>query len=183
MILKTPIVVNGFAGPGTGKSTIAAETFAKLKWQGVLCELVTEYAKDKVWEGHMNILENQFYVFAKQLQRLLRLQGKVDVILTDSPIIMSIVYNVNGPHLNAAMIEEFRKWDNLNYLFTRTKPYVQSGRYQNFDGAVQIDGKIKAMLDEYDVSYRNIAADITTSDTIVEEILRTLKSRQLVTSV
>ena len=47
--MKT-VVINLFGGPGCGKSTIAAELFAILKKQGYEVELVTEYAKDKVWE-------------------------------------------------------------------------------------------------------------------------------------
>ena len=35
------IVVNLYAGPGAGKSTLSAYTFAKLKMAGVNCELIT----------------------------------------------------------------------------------------------------------------------------------------------
>ena len=62
---EMPIVVNMFASPGSGKSTLAAYTFAKLKMLGVNCELVTEFAKDKVWENNNKALANQLYVFAK----------------------------------------------------------------------------------------------------------------------
>ena len=48
--LEKPLVVNLFAGPGTGKSTAAAQIFQALKWQRFSCELVTEFAKEKVWE-------------------------------------------------------------------------------------------------------------------------------------
>ncbi len=44
------LVVNLLGGPGSGKSTTAADVFARLKWQDINCELVTEFAKDLVWE-------------------------------------------------------------------------------------------------------------------------------------
>ena len=39
-------MVNFYAGPGSGKSTMAAAIFSRLKWKDVNCELVTEFAKD-----------------------------------------------------------------------------------------------------------------------------------------
>ena len=65
------IVVNLFAGPGSGKSTTCAGVFAKLKLAGVNCEMALEYAKDKVWEERIKYLmirfmslENSFIVFS-----------------------------------------------------------------------------------------------------------------------
>ncbi len=44
------LVINMFAGPGAGKSTLAAGTFFRLKCLGVNAEIAPEYAKDLVWE-------------------------------------------------------------------------------------------------------------------------------------
>ena len=44
------VVVNMFGVPGAGKSTGAAFVFAKLKMMGINAELISEFAKDKVWE-------------------------------------------------------------------------------------------------------------------------------------
>ena len=57
------VAVNLFSGPCSGKSTGAAWIFAKLKMAGVNVELVTEFAKDKVWERNEKALANQAYVF------------------------------------------------------------------------------------------------------------------------
>ena len=43
------MVVNLFGAPGAGKSTGAAYIFAILKMHGIDAELVTEFAKDKLW--------------------------------------------------------------------------------------------------------------------------------------
>ena len=61
-------VVNLFGPSGVGKSSGAAYIFSQLKMNGISCELVPEYAKDKVWENNEEIFkpENQVYIFGKQ---------------------------------------------------------------------------------------------------------------------
>jgi len=44
------IVVNLLGSPGVGKSTGAAYIFAMLKFRDLNVELITEFAKDKVYE-------------------------------------------------------------------------------------------------------------------------------------
>ena len=66
--MKT-IVINLFGAPGAGKSTGAAYIFALLKIAGIEAELVTEFAKDKVWEGNTAVFETQAYSFGKQSYR------------------------------------------------------------------------------------------------------------------
>ena len=96
------ILVNLYGGPGSGKSTGAAYIFSKLKMAGVNAELVTEFAKEKVWEESKAVFENQAYIFGKQYFRISRCADQVDVIVTDSPLLLSVIYN-NDPVLG----EEF----------------------------------------------------------------------------
>ena len=60
------ILVNLYGAPGAGKSSGAAYIFSKLKMAGVNAELVTEFAKDKVYEQSKKVFENQAYIFGKQ---------------------------------------------------------------------------------------------------------------------
>ena len=46
--MKKTLVVNLLGAPGSGKSTIAASIFSKLKFQNLNVELVSEYAKELV---------------------------------------------------------------------------------------------------------------------------------------
>ena len=77
------LVVNLFGAPGAGKSTGAAYIFSRLKLAGINAELVTEFAKDKVWEESKAVFQNQAYIFGKQYFRISRVQDKVDVVITD----------------------------------------------------------------------------------------------------
>jgi len=53
------IVVNLFGAPGAGKSTGAAYIFAMLKLMDLNVELITEFAKDKVYEETKKVWNNQ----------------------------------------------------------------------------------------------------------------------------
>ena len=55
------LVINLFGAPGAGKSTAAAYIFANLKMKGINCELITEYEKDKLYEGSVEVFNNQLY--------------------------------------------------------------------------------------------------------------------------
>ena len=127
------LVVNLFGVPGAGKSTGAAYIFYRLKVAGYNAELVTEFAKDKVWENNEEVFKNQAYIFGKQSFKISRCAKKVDVIITDSPLPLSILYN-NDPALtenfNASVMDVFNSYQNMNYLVLRTKPYNPSGRLQ-----------------------------------------------------
>ena len=57
------MVVNCYAGPGAGKTTCAWEVASQLKKKGINTEYVSEYAKELVWEGKYDVLENQEHLF------------------------------------------------------------------------------------------------------------------------
>ena len=106
--MKDTIIVNLYGGPGTGKSTGAAYIFSMLKMTGVDAEYVTEFAKDKAWEGNQEVFKCQFYITGKQAYRIARCFGKVDVIVTDSPIRLGKIYAdmIGRTQLGLACIED-----------------------------------------------------------------------------
>jgi len=149
--MKT-LIVNFYAGPGAGKSTLAAGLFAELKSRGVNCELITEYAKDKVWEESFGVFHDQLYIFAKQAHRIRRVLGKVDVVVTDSPLLLSLHYGAKeadifgGTWWDLVMTEHSRV-QSLNVFLLRVKKYEPSGRTQTEDKAKEIDLQILDLLD------------------------------------
>lgn len=177
--MKETLIVNLYAGPGAGKSTCAAYVFSKLKMTGVNSEYVTEFAKDKTWEENQKVLNCQFYISGKQAFRLARVNGKVDVAVTDSPIILGAMYT-NEAHIKAACIGEDMKYKNkLNYFIIRKKAYNPSGRNQTEDEAKDIDVKIRSTLDSLDIKYVAVDGTLEGYDWIVNDILEHLKEPNL----
>ena len=175
--MKKPIVVNLFGGPGTGKSTGAAYVFSMLKMQGINCELVTEFAKDKTWEHNMTALGNQAYVFGKQSYRMSRCINQVDVIITDSPLLLSLIYNSNlGQTFNNMVLEIFNSYNNLNFLLTRTKPYNPIGRNQTEKESDDLSHSIKSMLVDNHCDITHVTGDIQGYNAIVDAVLSEIKS-------
>lgn len=168
---KKTIVVNLFAGPGSGKSTGAAYIFSKLKMEGIDCEYVSEFAKDKVWEHNDEVLKCQFYITGKQSYKISRVNGKVDVIITDSPILLGALYGISdNPHLEDAIFYEFEKYKNLNFFVERIKKYNPNGRMQTEEEAKAIDRELKSMLEKYNVEYENVYGDIEGYEEIVKKV-------------
>jgi hypothetical protein len=146
-------VLNLYGGPGTGKSTTAAGLFAAMKSAGINCELVREYAKDVVWEGSTEILKDQIFVFANQLHRLNVLIGKVEYIITDSPILLSKMYaSLSTMSLSSttALLElvdaEHKGMHTTDIFLNRVKPYNPSGRLQSELEAIEFDATIKSLI-------------------------------------
>lgn len=176
-----PIIVNLFGPPGSGKSTGAAYVFSKLKMHGINCELVTEYAKDKTWEHNMEALSNQAYVFGKQFYRISRCANQVDVIITDSPLLLSIIYNndpVLGETFNKMVLDVFNSYDNLNYLLTRTKPYNPIGRNQTEEESDDIGNEIRNLLEDNSISYLCANGDIDGYTVIADSVLHIIRGEE-----
>lgn len=151
--------INIFGGPGLGKSTFAAALFAKMKNLGHRVELVTEFAKDATYENRKTVLSNQLYVTAKQFHRMERLRGSVDTIITDSPILLGLIYKpdwyyVGFEDLVWALHGSF---DNYNYFILRDdRPYQSFGRNQSEEEAKEIDSRIKNILAQRFQKYKSL---------------------------
>lgn len=167
------LILNLFGGPGVGKSTTCAGVFHELKLASVNCEMVLEFAKGKVWEGSDNVLANQIYIFGKQFHQVWRLLDKVDVIITDSPLLNSILYyKGENTHFAEMVLEEHKKLHNLNALLERLKPYNPSGRLQDEKKARRLDIEIQEILDSSKEPYREFPGNKHAVTSIVAWVLQ-----------
>lgn len=172
--MKETLVINLIGGPGSGKSTCASGIFYELKKLGINCELSLEFAKDKVWEESYNVLSDQLYVFGKQYHKLFRLKNKVDVIITDSPLIISIHYNkMTSNHFNNLVVEQYHTFNNLMYFIKRGETYQSEGRMQTLEESEMIDSDIKNILHTYDIDYTELQ-NTDAVNYIVEEVKKKL---------
>ena len=143
-------VINMFAGPGAGKSTLAAGLFYEMKKRGFLVELVTEYAKEKVWENSIETMSDQLYMLSKQNRKLERLRGKVDYVITDSPLLLGGHYGKKyGLHPEIVVPLSrliYETYDNLEFFIKRSKPFDPRGRLGSERNAIQDDKEILEVL-------------------------------------
>jgi len=169
---KEALVVSFFGGPGSCKSIFCAESFAKLKWRGVQCEMALEWVKEKVWDNHMDIFKNQVYIFGKQYHRMFRLRNNVDVILTDSPFLMGCVYDITrDKNLHDVIVGEYKKFNTYNIFLERNEIYDQKGRNQDESGARKLDGEIKELLFETETEFEIVKAAEENVPVVVNNIL------------
>lgn len=174
------IVVNLLGGPGCGKSIMAAEIFALLKRAFITTELALEYAKDKVWEESLYTLNNQIYILGKQSHRLFRLKNKVDIIVSDSPLILTSIYDEsNSLQLKNLVLEEFNKYNNLNFFILRDdKAYETKGRMQNLEEAKVIDDKILKFIWDNEIPYYGFSCEYKSSVSISKFAMKELNSKE-----
>lgn len=162
-------ILNFFAGPGAGKSTTTAQLFADMKKLNYNVELVTEYAKDLVWEDRMNVLlEDQLYILAKQARKLHRIADKVDFVITDAPLVQGLMYK---PHeyftgFEPLVVEIFKTYNNQNYFLKRITKYDPVGRYQNEQEAIDIDNRLMNILNTHNIPF-TVIEDLNQATEIV----------------
>ena len=149
-----------------------AGIYYELSRRGLLAEMASEFAKDKVWEDSTKTLDDQLYIFGKQHHKIWRVYGKVDWVITDSPLLLSIYYNndVALKHFNDVVLESFNRFDNRTYFLERDDSFFKDeGRVHNLETSKKIDKTLKELLKTYHIPYTTVSAK-----NAVEEIIKDL---------
>lgn len=173
---RSTTLINIFGGPGIGKSTFAALLFAALKMRDASVDITTEYAKDLLRDGRGHVLsEDQIEVFAAQRRRHRRLLGKVELAITDSPILLCSIY---APAHYPESYHTLVRWahdeiPSINFLLQRhAGSYDVEGRIHSETVARAIDQAIANLLDHHTIPYHRIPAGrtgVATAITILEQ--------------
>lgn len=157
---KTPVVINGYGGPGEGKSTACMEITAALKKAGYGAEYVQEYAKELVYDKNMEMLDgsakNQFEILKEQTRRVDRLYDQVDFIVTDSPILLNEIYNKElTPEYRDIVGKIQNSYSNFSFFIERdVSNFEEEGRIHNLAESIQKDQEIRDMLLDNDIKYK-----------------------------
>ena len=165
-------IVNLFGGPGIGKSTASANLYAHLKQKHYSVELVTEYCKMWAYANKPIGTYDQLYVEAKQMYKESQLLGKVDYLVTDSPVYLCAFYakTYYPPVIKKATIEVARAYaeqlkedghKQLNFFLKRRDdvPFSESGRFHDQKQSIEIDRLLKEFLIEENVHIAEITAE------------------------
>jgi len=174
-------VINLIGAPGAGKTTASLDLAAHLKKRGYNVELVPEYARTCVWWDRHRELDDQLYISAKQHHRLFMLRGQVDVLVTDSPILLGAVYKpvwMNaggcaqaGDHFEALLLAHEERYDNKYFLINRVHPFVPQGRLQSEKESDDIKEFLAGRLNQWDRKYTEVDGDEAASVKILDSLI------------
>lgn len=167
---KIGTVVSLLGSPGSGKSTCASWLFVNLRLKGLKCELVGEFAKDLFWD-ESNAWKDQLYVFANQWRMVDKVLRKTDVVVTDSPPILSLFYN--RPHSKAfvELVEErCRQHPSRYFLLKRSVPYDQNGRRESEKQADEIHSQMKAWMQSKAIPFVEVDSTLNGWNFILESV-------------
>ncbi len=178
--IKTTYVVNFIGSPGAGKTTISALVFAQLKLKHYVTEYVQEYAKQLVWTKDFDILNNQYYVTNHQFKLLNQIDGKVDFIVTDGPLVHGLYYNLYNRDntsdigkTNRLILDSHNHFKNINIVLKRGSfAYEQEGRLQTETEAHEIDGIMRQLLADNQIPYEEFLASADSIDAIINYIIQ-----------
>jgi hypothetical protein len=172
------LLINLYGAPGAGKSTTRAEVFSKLKKLDINCEEIPEVAKRFTWEKRELTMKSQPYLFGKQLRDTEILKGQVDVAITDSPLILSVLYGrkyADYPEsFYDGVVDIANSFDSMNFFIERTKKYNPAGRNQTEEESDAIAWQLQHLLGEFKIPYSTISGP-GIGDVIVNRILERLK--------
>jgi hypothetical protein len=119
------------------------------------------------------------YVLGKQFHRQWRLVDKVDIVVTDSPIALSLHYKSgifkSEPVSNSfdkVVLDLFNLFDNHNFFINRKKSYKTEGRIQNEAQAIECDKSIKKLLTSNGIPFTEIDGDDKCAQAIIDIVMR-----------
>ena len=159
--ISTTLIVNIYGGPGAGKSTTALQLVAELKKLGYHADYVSEVAKELVYAKdfeHLDgTLKNQSKILSEQKRRLDIMLDNVDVVVTDSPLLLNTVYlKENAPEYIESVFSQYENYNNYNVVVERdlSVKFEQEGRIHNLEESIKKDGEINTLLDSHDIDYQ-----------------------------
>lgn len=176
--LTRTTVLNLYGGPGCGKTTMAAGLFYKMKKAGFDVEFVPEFVKKWAYINRKIGKYDQSYITGRQLNAVSDLYNKVDFIITDSPPLQGVVYELyyNRKSTVQSMVydhirtAEEQDLVNFKHLFlTRDKAYKQAGRFETEHQAHQLDALIKDYLTQNKIRFDII--ETSKEDLAIDKII------------
>ena len=173
-------VINFVGAPGVGKSIMAALCFAELKSRHISTEYVQEYAKMLIYKKKFEKLNQQYHVSTQQYKMIKAVEGNVDYICLDSPLLLGLLYNrqfetnvSNVEKTEEMILSKMTEFDNIYIFLERNDSFdfEKNGRVHNEDQSRKLDAEFKHLLDELKLSYLTVKSDRSNIQEIVDYIL------------
>lgn len=154
-------IIGFVGGPGTGKTTRAHHLTAEMSMAGILVEYVPEYAKELVWEEQWKKIKDQRLLMGEMSWRFKRLDGKVDFIVTDCPLVQNMTYASPeyGQDFFNDVYQAHLRYDHDLFFLKRSVNYQREGRIEDMNQAIGADIRTKQFLEQYSIPYTEIGIE------------------------
>jgi deoxyadenosine/deoxycytidine kinase len=172
-------IINLFGGPGIGKSSIASGITYKLKSKHINCDNPYEFPKLLAWDENNSAIRDQLYVLANQHRGIVKSYGKVDYIILDSPILLSLVYKnyyrsneypatLYGDSFDKMVLDIHNQYDTLNIVLKRGNgKHNDKERYQSLEESIELDNLITSTLQVNNILFIEVELNENTVDNIL----------------
>lgn len=176
-------IINLFGGPGVGKSSIASGITYKLKKKHITCDNPYEFPKLLAWDENHSAIRDQLFVLANQHRGIVKSYGKVDYIILDSPILLSLTYRsyyksnqypatLYGDTFDKMVLDIYNQYENINIMLVRgDSNHNDKERYQNLEESKELDCEIEKSLTDNGVLYHKVKVNSHTVKNILKIIL------------
>jgi nicotinamide riboside kinase len=171
-------VINLLGGPCTGKSTTMHGLMYFGKIRGLRIECSVEYAREIIYQGKHNLLQDGLHILEEQERRLRIYEGQgLDAVICEAPFIHAMVYNTSTSYSHAIRTRTLNLWNqyhNTNYLFCRNKSFYfdTAGRLQKETSeALAIDNRLRTILAEESIPYTEVESNQETIHRILDYII------------
>lgn len=174
---RKTLFVNLFAGPGAGKTTASAGLYFYLKMQNEKVRLLQEFPKDLIDREDKRTLSFQPYILAQHYYNQYIMDGKYDIVITDSPLILSSIFKTPGctEHFDDVVLEQFNQFDNINFYLNRIPEatYDDSERRESYQESLHKDKELKQLLSDKSIPYTEI--EVASDATYIFEMIDIVK--------
>lgn len=166
-------LVNLYGSVGSGKSTIAAGVFSRLKTLRYSVNLIVEFSRELGYDRSMAI-NDMPYVIGNQWHRIQQ-SFRFDIAVNDCPLALWTVYHSEMDKECADLIFALeRKYPSFNYLLEREFPmyHPYGGKVDALDKNMkEYHIKIKEMLNSRGIKYTVLKSNESAIDLIVSDVV------------
>lgn len=157
-------IINLIGASGCGKTTTALGLTYFLKLKGYKVEYVSEWIKEEIFNGNLNIVNDQLYILASQYRKLKALyDSDLDFIVTDCPLILSYFYGnkykCSDSFLDDITLNRFLEYPGINYLLQHSGTFETFGRLQNEVESLEDEKEIINLLTKLNINFTQILDD------------------------
>jgi nicotinamide riboside kinase len=173
------LVVNLFGAPGAGKSTLAllVAGLCKVHLPEYSVECPNEIAKLKIYDESLKALSCQLYIAGLQHWQIARCSGHADIVVCDSPVLLSAVYATETkdgvpPGFEETCMFYHKRFESINYFVVRAAVFENKARIHTEDDETRLAGKISNLLNRHNIRYFSAKASVGEALRIVDDIKR-----------